>query len=383
MTAQHSLSGPYQSEELDIFRHSVRRFFQEECAPHQPAWEEAGIAPRQIWLRAGELGFLCPRVPAADGGLGVDLAFSIATLEEQMRAGVFAPSVSVHSDVIAPYLVHYGTPEQKKRYLPGMIAGTCIGAIAMTEPSGGSDLKALRTTARRDGDSYVINGQKTFITNGIAADLVILAARTDAGARGIGLFLVETKSEGFRRGRNLQKLGQHASDTAELFFDDLRVHASALLGGIEGRGFAQLMDRLVEERLMAGVAAAAVIDRALELTVAYVKERKAFGKRVIDFQNTRFKLAAAKAEAAVLRAFLSRCIADFRAGTLDPATAAMLKYWATERQCSIVDDCVQLHGGYGYMLEYPIARMWLDSRITTIYGGANEVMKDIIGRSLR
>jgi acyl-CoA dehydrogenase len=361
----------------------VRRFFQEECAPNQPAWEEAGIAPREIWLRAGELGFLCPRVPVADGGLGADFAFSIATMEEQMRAGVFAPSVCVHSDVIAPYVVHYGTPEQKKRYLPGMIAGTCIGAVAMTEPSGGSDLKALRTTARRDGESYVINGQKTFITNGIAADLVILAARTGAGAGGISLFLIDTTSEGFHRGRNLQKLGQHASDTAELFFDDLRVPASALLGGIEGRGFAQLMDRLVEERLMAGVAAMAVIDRAIELTVAYVKERKAFGKRVIDFQNTRFKLAAAKAEAEILRAFLNRCTADFRAGTLDATTAAMLKYWATERQCAIVDDCVQLHGGYGYMLEYPIARMWLDSRITMIYGGANEVMKDIIGRSLR
>ncbi len=234
MTTQHSASEPLESGELDIFRHSVRRFFQEECAPHQPAWEEAGIAPREIWLRAGELGFLCPRVPVADGGLGADLAFSIATMEEQMRAGVFAPSVCVHSDVIAPYLVHYGTPEQKKRYLPGMIAGTCIGAIAMTEPSGGSDLKALRTTARRDGDAYVINGQKTFITNGIAADLVILAARTEAGARGISLFLVDTKSEGFRRGRNLQKLGQHASDTAELFFDDYAYPHPLCLAGSKG-----------------------------------------------------------------------------------------------------------------------------------------------------
>lgn len=376
--------GAAHSEEHEIVRRSARRFFTDECAPNQPAWEEAGIAPREIWRRAGELGLLCPRVPETDGGLGADIGFSIILVEEQVRSGAIAPMLSLHSDVVAPYLIHYGTPEQKRRYLPGMIDGTCISAIAMTEPSGGSDLQAMRTTAKREGDFYRLNGQKTFITNGIGADLVIVAAKTDsaAGAKGISLFLVDAASEGFRRGRNLQKLGQWASDTAELFFDDLRVPAEALLGGAEGRGFAQLMDRLVEERLMAAVASAAMIDRALELTVQYVKDRKAFGKRIIDFQNTRFKLAAAKAEAAVLRSFLDRCIAQFSEGSLDAVTAAALKYWATERQVAIVDDCVQLHGGYGYMLDFPIAHLWLDGRITMIYAGANEIMKDIIGRSL-
>jgi acyl-CoA dehydrogenase len=255
----------------------------------------------------------------------------------------------------------------------------------MTEPSGGSDLKNLRTTARRDGDGYVINGQKTFISNGITANLVILAAQTARadGGKAISLFLVDTDTvEGFNRGRNLKKLGQKACDTAELFFEDLRVPASALLGGTEGQGFAQLMNRLVEERLMTAVGSMAMIERALALTAAYVKERKAFGKRIIDFQNTRFKLAECKTEAKVLAVFLERCIREFIAGELDAAKAAALKYWATEQQVAIVDQCVQLHGGYGYILDYPIAQMWADGRITRIYGGANEVMKDIIGRTI-
>lgn len=373
---------PY-TDEHAIFRDSARRFFEEECAPLQPQWQEAGMAPDSIWARAGALGFLCPRLPEEFGGAGADFLFASILIEEQVRAGAVSPMLSLHSDVVAPYILHYGTSEQKAEYLPRMASGASIGAIAMTEPSGGSDLQAMRTTARRDGDAYVINGQKTFISNGITAGLVIVAARTGEGAHGVSLFLVEPdKVEGFTRGRNLEKLGQKACDTAELFFADMRVPASALLGGVEGRGFAQLMDRLIEERLMAAVASCAMMDRALALTIDYVKERKAFGQRIIDFQNTRFKLADAKTEATVARIFLERCIGDFMAGTLDAATAAALKYWSTEQQCLVVDDCLQFHGGYGYILDYPIAQMWLDGRVTRIYGGANEIMKDIIGRTL-
>jgi acyl-CoA dehydrogenase len=374
---------PFTSEHT-IFRDQARRFFETEIAPKQSEWEEARITPRSIWKRAGELGFLCPRVPETLGGQGADFLFSVILAEEQVRAGAIAPMISLQSDVIAPYLVLYGTQEQKARYLPKMVSGDCIASIAMTEPSGGSDLKAIRSVARKRGDQYSISGQKTFISNGINADMVIVVCKTDesAGARGISLFLVDTNTPGFARGRNLKKLGQHGCDTAELFFDDVRVPESALLGGTEGRGFAQLMDRLVEERLMASVASVAMIDRALTMTIQYVKDRKAFGQRVIDFQNTRFKLAEGKTEAMVVRVFLESCIADFMDGRLDAATSAMLKYWSTEQQCAIVDDCVQLHGGYGYILDYPIARMWLDGRVTKIYGGANEIMKDIIGRTL-
>jgi long-chain-acyl-CoA dehydrogenase len=378
-----ALGLPY-TDEHSIFRDQARRFFETECAPHQEAWGAAQMAPRSIWTRAGEMGFLCPRVSPDYGGAGADLLYSIVLMEEQVRTGAIAPMLSLHSDVVAPYLTAYGTEEQKRRFLPGMVSGEIIGAIAMTEPSGGSDLQGIRTTARRDGDAYVLNGQKTFISNGVCADLIIVAAKTDPDARGrgIGLFLLETdKAEGFARGRNLKKMGQHASDTAELFFENVRVPASSLLGGEEGRGFAQLRERLAEERLMTAVGSVAMIDRALAMTIDYVKGRKAFGQRVMDFQNTRFKLAEAKTEAVVLRIFLERCIADFMAGRLDPATSAALKYWSTEQQCAIVDACVQLHGGYGYILDYPIARMWVDGRVTRIYGGANEIMKDIVGRA--
>jgi acyl-CoA dehydrogenase len=388
-TAPATLPGAFVSklpftDEHEIFRSQARRFFENEVAPMQAAWDDARITPRAIWLRAGELGFLCPRVPEAYGGMGADFLFSAILSEEQVRAGAIAPMISLQSDVVAPYLVHYGTEEQKQRYLPGMVSGRTIMAIAMTEPSGGSDLQAIRTVARKTGDGYVISGQKTFISNGINADAVIVACKTDssAGARGISLFLVDADAKGFARGRNLKKLGQHGCDTAELFFDDVQVPATALLGGAEGRGFAQLMDRLAEERLMASIASVAMIDRALAMTITYVKDRRAFGQRVMDFQNTRFKLAEAKTEAVVLHVFLERCIADFMQGSLDAATSAMLKYWSTEQQCAIVDDCVQLHGGYGYILDFPIARMWLDGRITKIYGGANEIMKDIVGRTM-
>ncbi|HEX7035680.1 MAG TPA: acyl-CoA dehydrogenase family protein [Pseudomonadales bacterium] len=372
-------------DEHEMFRRTARRFFETECAPHHGDWEAAGEVPRDIWRRAGELGLLCPTIPSEYGGGGGDILFSVVLMEEQVRAGVVAPMLSLHNDVVAPYVLHYGTDAQKHRLLPRMADGSMIGAIGMTEPGAGSDLQSMRCFARRDGDDYVIRGQKTFISHGHLADLIVLAAKTgtDSAAAKISLFLFETAgAAGFRRGRHLEKLGQHSADTAELFFDDVRVPAAALLGGEEGRGFAQLMSRLVEERLMTAVAAVAYIDRALELTVDYVKQREAFGQRVFDFQNTRFKLAEAKTEAVILRAFLNRCLNDFVAGQLDAATAAMLKWWSTEQQCAIVDDCVQLHGGYGYILDYPIARMWQDVRIAKIYGGSNEIMKEIIARSL-
>ncbi len=374
---------PFTAEHT-IFREQARRFFESEVAPKQAVWDEAHITPRTIWRRAGELGFLCPRVPEAYGGMGADFLFSLILTEEQVRAGAIAPMISLQSDVIAPYIVRYGTEAQKQRYLPGMVSGEIIASIAMTEPSGGSDLQAIRTTARKSANGYAISGQKTFISNGINADMVIIACKTDtnAGARGVSLLLVDTNCKGFSRGRNLKKLGQHGCDTAELFFDGVEVGEDALLGGTEGRGFAQLMDRLAEERLMASIASVAMIERALAMTIQYVKDRKAFGQRVIDFQNTRFKLAEGKTEALVLRVFLERCIADFMDGSLDAATAAMLKYWSTEQQCAIIDECLQLHGGYGYILDFPIARMWVDGRITKIYGGANEIMKDIVGRTL-
>ena len=311
---------------------------------------------------------------------GAEVAVRVALMQEQVRAGVVGPMLSLHNDVVAPYIERYGSEAQKARILPRMASGDWIGAIAMTEPSGGSDLRGMKTRARREGDTYVISGQKIFISNGVLADIVVLAAQTE---RGISLFLVETEGlAGFGRGQPLDKLGQWSADTAELFFDEMRVPESALLGGAEGRGFAQLMDRLVEERLMTAVGAVATIDHAIETTVAYTRERRAFGQRVIDFQNSRFRLAEAETEARVCRIFLARCMAKFMDGTLSPEEAAMLKLRTTELQNSIVDDCMQLHGGYGYMLEYPISRLWLDSRISRIYGGSSEIMKEIIGRTL-
>ncbi|MBI1199273.1 MAG: acyl-CoA dehydrogenase [Phenylobacterium sp.] len=370
---------PYRDDH-EMLRETARRFFTGECAPHREAWEEAGMVPRDIWRRAGELGLLCPRIDPEYGGSGGDLLHAVVLTEEQVRAGVVAPVISLHNDVVAPYLAAYGTEAQKARVLPRMATGEWIGAIAMTEPSAGSDLRAMKTRARREGDSYVVSGQKTFISHGATADIVVLAAQADAG---ISLFLVEVDGlEGFARGAPLDKMGQLSADTAELFFDEVRLPATALLGGEEGRGFIQLGERLVEERLMTGVVAQAFMESAIDHTIAYTRERKAFGQRVIDFQNSRFRLAEARTEAVVCRTFLERCIRKFMDGRLDATEAAMLKWWSTEQQNRIIDACVQLHGGYGYMLEYPISRMWLDSRVAKIYGGANEIMKDIIGRAL-
>ncbi len=370
---------PYR-EEHELLRATARRFFEDECLPHRDAWDEAGMAPRAVWHRAGNLGLLCPRIPEECGGAGGDFLHTIALIEEQTKSGVVGPMLSLHSDIVAPYVLHYGSEAQKQRALPRMISGEWIGAVAMTEPSGGSDLRAMTTHARREGDAYVVSGSKTFISNGANADLIVLAAQTDVG---ISLFLVETeKLDGFARGAPLEKVGQWSGDTSELFFDNARIPADALLGEAEGRGFQQLSDRLVEERLLTGVVAVAAMEQAIADTVAYTRDRKAFGKAVLDFQNTRFRLAEARTEAIVCRSFMERCVATFMAGRLDAVEAAMLKWWSTEQQNKIIDTCLQLHGGYGYMLEYPIARAWLDGRIAKIYGGANEIMKEIIGRAL-
>jgi acyl-CoA dehydrogenase len=362
-----------------MLRDTARRFFLEECQPHREAWDEAGIVPRQIWRRAGELGLLCPRLSVEYGGSGGDVLFSVALIEEQARAGLAAPMISLHSDIVTPYVAHYGTAEQKARILPKLASGEWISAVAMTEPGAGSDLRGMRTRARRVGNGWVIDGAKTFISNGCSADLIVLAANAEAG---ISLFLVETDGlEGFRRGDPLEKLGQWASDTAELFFDSVRLPASALLGG-EGDGLALLRERLVEERLLTAVAAVAMAEQAITYTLDYTRERKAFGQAILDFQNSRFKLAEAVTDTDVARAFVDECIQKFIDGTLGDAEAAMAKYWATDLQNRVADDCLQLHGGYGYMLEYPISRLWLDSRISRIYAGTNEIMKEIIGRSL-
>jgi acyl-CoA dehydrogenase len=371
-------------EEHDLLRRTASRFFREECAPHRDEWEDAGIAPRGIWRRAGELGLLCMSTPAEFGGGGGDILHSIVVMEEQVRAGVNAPMVSLHSDVVAPYINRYGSKEQKNHFLPPMAKGDWIGAVAMTEPQSGSDLRGIRTTARRDGDGWVVNGSKTFISHGCTADIIVLAAKTatDGGVDRISLFLVEAGNvKGLHRGPPLDKLGQGDADTAELAFEEMRLPACSLLGALGG-GFQLLNDRLVEERLMTGVGAIAVIETALEHTLAYVKGRHAFGQPILQFQNTRFKLAEAYTEAAVLRTFMERCVRRFLRNELDAVEAAMLKDRATSLQCSIVDQCLQLHGGYGYILDYPIARLWCDSRIAKIYGGANEIMKEIIGRAL-
>ena len=367
-------------EDHALLRDTARRFFVTECLPHREEWDAAGMAPRSIWRRAGELGLLCTRVPEEYGGAGGDMLHTIALVEEQTKAGVVGPMLSLHSDVVAPYILNYGSQEQKARILPKMASGEWVGAIAMTEPGGGSDLRAMTTRAKQDGDCYLIKGSKTFISNGASADIVVLAAQAEAG---ISLFLVEADGlVGFARGEPLDKAGQWSGDTTELFFDDVRVPDTALLGGIEGRGFAQLSERLAEERLLTGVVAVAAMDQAIADTIAYTRDRQAFGRSVLDFQNTRFRLAEARTEAIVCRTFMERCVRKFMNGQLDATEAAMLKWYSTELQYKIIDVCLQLHGGYGYMLEYPIARAWLDARIAKIYGGANEIMKEIIGRSL-
>ena len=370
-------------EDHEMFRETARRFFERECVPRQAEWDEAGKVDRQTWLKAGREGLLCSMVPAAYGGGGGDFGHATVINEEMHRAGVSGVSFGLHSDIIAMYIVRFGTEEQKHRWLPSICSGETILALGMTEPGSGSDLKAARTTAIRDGDEYVINGSKTFISNGINCDMVLLACRTDpaAGSKGISLIMVETTREGFRRGRKLDKVGQRASDTAELFFDDVRVPVGNLLGE-EGKGFVYMMQELPQERLGIAIYAAIHLERLLELTLEYVKDRKAFGQSVWDFQNTKFKLADAKAASVAVRTMIDYYISEHMRRKLTVEEAAIAKLFATETLWKHLDDMVQLHGGYGYMLEYPIARAFVDLRISRVFGGTNEVQRELIARKL-
>ncbi|WP_317931956.1 acyl-CoA dehydrogenase family protein [Halioxenophilus sp. WMMB6] len=371
------------NEEHEMFREAFRRFLETEAVPHHDEWEERGIVPREFWLKAGEQGALCPQVPEEYGGVGGDYRYLAVVNEAAASAGITGVNFAVHSDIVSGYLLAYGTEDQKQAWLPRMVSGEVLGAIAMTEPGTGSDLQGIRTTARREGNEYVINGSKTFITAGQLADLVIVVAKTDPelGAKGISLILVEGDRPGFQRGKNLDKIGLKAQDTSELFFDDVRVPVTNLLGE-EGRGFAQLMKELPQERLAIAVVAMASSQRAFDLTLQYVKDRRAFGKTVFDFQNTRHLLAQLKSEIEVGWAFLDKCIEAHRVGELEAHEASMAKLWSSELQNRVVDRCLQLHGGYGYMREYPIAKMFVDSRIQTIYGGTSEIMREIISRTL-
>src|SRR5512139_1197882 len=367
----------------EIFRATVGKLLDHECVPHHERWEEQGHIDREAWLKAGEQGLLCPTVPEEFGGLGTDFLYNVVVDEEISKRGLSGIGWGLHSDIVAPYIANYGSEALKHKYLPKLIAGETIGAIAMTEPGAGSDLQGVKTTAVRDGDHYVINGSKTFITNGFLADLVIVVAKTDpaAGARGTSLILVEAGTPSFSKGRKLKKVGMKAQDTSELFFEDVRVPCSNLIGE-EGMGFVYLMQELPQERLTVGVSAVAGAEAILAQTVAYVKERKAFGKPVAAFQNTQFKLAEMDSELTAMRVFIDRCIELHLQGKLDVPTVAKSKLLSTDLQCKIIDECVQLHGGYGFMWEYPIARAWADSRVQRIYAGTNEVMKVIISRAL-
>jgi acyl-CoA dehydrogenase len=379
-------ASPWREPEHDELADLVRAFFAKEVLPHAARVQAQGHPDRDHYRRAGELGLLGLSVPAEYGGGGGGFTHEAVLLDEQTRSGDNSLGIAVHSGIVTGYLVAYGTEEQKQRWLPGLCDGSLVGAIAMTEPDGGSDLQAMRTRAVRDGDDYLVSGAKTFISNGGLADLVILAAKTDPTQRadGVSLLVCEVGEDrpGFRRGRLLSKIGLKGNDTAELFFDDFRVPAAHLLGGAEGLGFAQLMGQLPQERLVIGIGAVAAMERAIELTVAYVKERTAFGKPLIGHQNTRMVLAECATRARVSRVFLDDCIAKHVRGELDVATAAMAKYWLTEGQCEVVDRCLQLFGGYGYTTEYPIARMYADARAQKIYGGTNEIMKELIARAL-
>ncbi|MGY4314047.1 acyl-CoA dehydrogenase family protein [Bradyrhizobium sp. JR3.5] len=377
----------FDTGELDLFRATVRRFLADEVVPNADLWRTRGYIDRELWRKAGALGLLCASSPEEYGGGGGNFRHEAVIIEELARIAFPDFSVPLQNVILAPYFAQYGTEEQKRRWLPRMARGDLVAALAMSEPGAGSDVRAIRTRARREGNEYVVNGQKTFITHGHTADLICLAVKTDTsednGVRGFSLLLIEAdETPGFKRGRRLDKVGLKAQDTAELFFEDARVPVSNLLGGIEGRGFYQLMEQLAKERINIAMQALALGEAALTETVAYVKQREVFGKRLIDFQNTRMVLAEAKTAMVVTRTFVESCIDQLIAGTLDPETAAMAKWWATEKQCEVIDNFVQLHGGYGYMLDYPIARMWSDGRIQKIWGGSNEVMKELIARAL-
>lgn len=375
----------WMDKDLDALTDLARRFYEKECAPNEERWGAQQHADREVWKKAGELGLLCTSIPEEYGGGGGTFAHDAVIAVEQIRA--LAPSFGgpLHSTIVAHYISSYGTEDQKHAWLPKMASGEAIGAIAMTEPGTGSDLQSIKTKAVKDGDDYVISGSKTFISNGFLADLVIVAAKTNPESSGVdstSLIVVETDRAGFRRGRNLEKIGQHGQDTVELFFDDVRVPQSNLVGGAEGLGFIQLMQQLPQERLILAVIAAAAIEKTVELTVAYTKEREAFGKPVFKFQNTQFVLAECDTIKSIAWSFVDDCVAKHLVGELDVPTVAKAKWWLADQQCKVADECLQLFGGYGYMTEYPISRIFADSRIQKIYGGTNEIMKMIIGKSL-
>ncbi len=371
------------TSEHDMWRDTVRRFVEKEIVPHHAQWEKDGIVPRELWLKAGEAGLLCCTVPEEYGGMGLDYLFDVVVYEELWRVGASGPGFLIHTDLVATYILSFGSDEQKRQWLPKMVRGEAIGSLGMTEPHAGSDLKAIRTRAERDGEDFVINGQKVFISNGQMCDVLVLATKTDsaAGAKGVTLFLVDTSLPGFKRGQNLEKLGMKAQDTSELFFDNLRVPASAMLGG-EGEGFKLMMTKLPQERLAQAVRSATVVETMIEWTVDYTAERKAFGHTIADFQNTQFVLADLKARSVMARVFTDRCIELFMRGELDPVDAAMVKMTTSELHCEAADKCLQLFGGWGYMWEYPITRAYADARIVKIAGGSIEVMKTIIAREM-
>ena len=369
--------------EHDAFRDTVRKFIDKEISPNHAEWEEHGVVPRELWLKAGAAGMLCCTVPEEYGGLGLDYLFDVVVFEEMARSGFTGPGFLIHCDLVATYLKSFGTEAQKQQWLPKMVSGEAIGSLGMTEPHAGSDLKAIKTRAVRDGDDFVISGQKVFISNGQLCDLIVLATKTDAsaGAKGVTLFLVDTSLPGFRRGKNLKKLGMKGQDTSELFFDEVRVPATSMLGE-EGQGFSLMMTKLAQERLAQAIRSATVSETVVDYTLAYTAERKAFNQTIADFQNTQFKLAELKTEAVVGRTFTDQCIKLFLEDKLDPVDAAMAKMWLSNTHCKIVDECLQLFGGWGYMWEYPIARAYADARIVKIAGGSIEVMKHIIGRQM-
>ena len=373
------------ASERELFRDSVTKFLEKEVEPYYESWEDAGIWPRELWNKMGENGFLCVDVPEAYGGYGASFELSCVVVEEISRAGygALASGVSVHSDIVAPYINNLGSEEQKSQWLPKMVTGEVVGSIGMSEPGAGSDLQGMKTSALKDGDDFVINGQKTFITNGQHADVIVLATKTDPklGAKGITLFTVDCHSDGFEKGRNLDKMGLHSGDTSELFFNDIRVPADAVLGG-EGKGFFNLMNELPRERLILGVGCVAAAEGMLDLTIEYCQERKAFGESIANFQNTRYVLADMKTEIELNKALVEKYVLKFISGDLSSAEASMCKLASSEMQGTVADRCVQLFGGYGYMKEYKICRAYLDARIQRIYGGTSEIMKELISRSL-
>ena len=372
------------TQEHEDFRAMVRTFMEKEVAPHMEQWEKDGQVSRELWLKAGEQGILCFDVDEEYGGMGAkDFRYNAVVSEELARIGASGPGFPVHTDIIVPYITSLGTEEQKQRWLPGLVSGELISAIGMTEPGAGSDLQGIKTSAVDKGDHYVLNGAKTFISNGIMSDLVIVVCRTDpdAGHMGFSLLVVERGMPGFERGRNLDKMGLKAQDTAELFFDNVEVPKTNLLGK-EGEGFIYLMQNLPQERISIGVQAVAAVEHVLDLCLSYAKEREAFGKPIGKFQHNRFVIAEMATEAYVARTFINECILKLNAGEADPSLASMAKWWTTELQKKIVDAGVQMHGGYGYMSEYPISKAYTDTRIQTIYGGTTEIQKEIIGRSL-